>query len=320
MKLEVWKIRNLENQRSGKSEVWNMNKTFKILLYILLIPVGLIVLFYGGFAAVLIGSDQASYNGDELYVGPIDFDSVLAKAEDSGYDTDGDARLTKSNLIEPGDVEVLEERFENGYRVHRVALYYNENSYENTYLEFCKYDGPELVITLWNPNHSDTSDFPDDSWMLEILGLSLGLNETGSQELLGRLKLEGESQFVHISTNESIDFPATYAYLNQSSTNTVVNSGMWNDEEFYKDGKKIGYIAYIVPKISVGTSHNFNSYTLHVSSSGFVRANILMHRASAGSEIPEEEYRAVFKEMFEKLGLPAEKVDELEFEYSPGVW
>jgi len=45
-----------------------------------------------------------------------------------------------------------------------------------------------------------------------------------------------------------------------------------------------------------------------------------MHRASAGKKIPEEEYRAVFKEMFEKLGLPAKKVDELEFEYNPSVW
>lgn len=204
--------------------------------------------------------------------------------------------------------------------MYRVAFYYNENNYENTYLEFCKYEGPEIVITLWNPNHSDVSDFPDDSWILEMLGLSLGLNETGSQELLERLKLEGGKQYVHISTNESVDFPAIYAYLNQSSTNTVVESGMWNDEEFYKDGKQIGYIAYVIPEIIVSTSHKFNGYTLYVSSSGHVRAHILMHRASAGKKIPEEEYRAVFKGMFEKLGLPVEKVDELEFGYTPGVW
>ena len=294
-----------------------MNKTLKIILYILLIPVGLIVLLYGGFGLSLIALDQASYHGNDLYIGPIDYDSVLAKVEDSGYDIGGDA---KSNLIEPGSVEALEERFKDGYMVHRVALYYNENTYENTYLEFCKYESPETVITLWNPNHSDVSDFPDDSWMLEMLGLSLGLNETGSREFLERLKLEVAKQYVHISTNESVDFPAIYAYLNQSSTKTVVSSGMWNDEEFYRDGKKIGYIAYIIPEISVGTSHHFNRYTLHVSSSGSVRADISMHRASAGKKIPEEEYRAVFKEMFENLGLPAEKVDELEFEYNPSVW
>lgn len=299
-----------------------MDKTLKILLYVILIPVGLIVLFYGGFAALLIGTDQASYDGNEIYVGPIDFDSVLAKAENSGYDIGGDARINEANLIEPGNVEALEERFGNGYRVHRVAFYYTENNYENTYIEFCKYEGPETVITLWNPRNSDVSGFPDDSWMLEMLGLSLGLNETGSQELLERLKLEGSKREwgAEVSTNESVDFPAVYAYLNQSSTNTVVESGMWNDDEFYRDGKQIGYIAYIIPEITVSTSHKFNKYTLYVSSSGYVRANILMHRASAGKEIPEEEYQAVFKQMFEKLGLPAEKVNEFEFEYNPSVW
>ena len=75
-----------------------------------------------------------------------------------------------------------------------------------------------------------------------MLGLSLGLNETGSQEALERLKLEGAKQFVKISTKESGDFPAIYAYMNQNSTNAVVNSGVWKDEKFCRDGKKIGYI------------------------------------------------------------------------------
>jgi len=299
-----------------------MDKTLKILLYIVLILVGLIVLFYGGFAVLLIGMDQASYDGNEIYVGPIDFESVLVKAEESGYDISGDARLNESTLIEPGNVEALEERFENDYMVYRVVFYYKENTSDDTYIEFCKYEGPEVIITLWNPDHPDVSDFPDDSWMLEMLGLSLGLNENGSQELLERLKLEGSKREwgAEVSTNESVDFPAVYAYLNQSSTSTVVESGMWNDEEFYRDGTPIGYIAYVIPEITVSTSHKFNKYTLHVSSSGFVRADILMHRASAGRKIPEDEYQAVFKEIFEKLGLHEEKVNEFEFEYNPSVW
>ena len=300
-----------------------MKKTLKILLYILLIPVGLIVLFYGGFAALLILSDQASYYGNEVYVGPVDYDSLITNAEEAGYTVSGSwTRLNETNLIEPGNVEALEERFKNGYRVHRVEFYYNENNYGNTYLEFCKYEGPETVIILWNPDHSGVSDFPDDSWMLEMFGLSLGLNETVSREIIERLKLEGSKREwgAEVGTNESMDFPAVYTYLNQSSTSTVVESGMWNDEEFYRNGTKIGYIAYIVPETTISTSHHFNKYSIDVSSSGFVRANILMHSASAGSKIPEEEYRAVFQEMFENIGLPAEKVDELEFEYNPSVW
>ena len=169
-----------------------MNKTLKIILYILLIPVGLIVLLYGGFGLSLLALDQASYHGNDLYIGPIDYDSVLAKAEDSGYDIGGDA---KSNLIEPGNVEALEERFKDGYMVHRVGLYYNKY----TYLEFCKYDSQETAVTLWNhseiPTSLETSKLPADSWMLEMLGRSLWLNETGSREFLEKLKLEGAQQW-----------------------------------------------------------------------------------------------------------------------------
>jgi len=57
-----------------------------------------------------------------------------------------------------------------------------------------------------------------------------------------------------------------------------------------------------------------------VSSSGFVRADIAMPGGSAGKEIPEEEYITVFREMFENLGLPAEKVDEIKLNYSPSIW
>lgn len=45
-----------------------------------------------------------------------------------------------------------------------------------------------------------------------------------------------------------------------------------------------------------------------------------MHAGSAGQKIPEDEYRSIFKEIFENLGLPPEKVDDMEFEYIPSVW
>jgi hypothetical protein len=115
-----------------------MSKSLKILKYFLFISAGLIVFFYGGLFVLfmLIGSnDQASYYGDTFDVGPIDYNSVITKAEEVGYDLSGPyTRLDKANLIEPGNIESLEERFKTGYRVSRVELYYNLN----TYLEFKK--------------------------------------------------------------------------------------------------------------------------------------------------------------------------------------
>jgi hypothetical protein len=36
-------------------------------------------------------------------------------------------------------------------------------------------------------------------------------------------------------------------------------------------------------------------------------------KLGAKEQIPEEKYRRIFKDMFVNLGLPAEKVDEFEF-------
>ena len=78
-----------------------LEKYLKILLFLLLIPAGLIVLFYGGFFAFLIASDQASYNGNEVYIGPIEYDSVLANAEKAEYDVSGPwTKLDGTNTIE----------------------------------------------------------------------------------------------------------------------------------------------------------------------------------------------------------------------------
>ena len=37
-------------------------------------------------------------------------------------------------------------------------------------------------------------------------------------------------------------------------------------------------------------------------------------------EISEEEYRDAVREMFDNIGLPAEAVADLTFEYSPSIW
>lgn len=302
-----------------------MDKREKILLVLVLLAVLLPFLLYGGFALFLILADHAWYQSEDVDLGPIDYEIVLVKAEESGYDISGTrVQLEGVNAIEPGRVEAIEKRFGTAYLVDRVEVYYSEN----TYLEVCKYENPGIAITLWNYSHSDystpleVSEFPDDPWMLEMFGLLFGLDEAGSREFLEKLKLEGEQQqgYASLRTNKSVDFPAVYAYLSQNSTSSTFKYGMWNDEVFYRHGKKIGYVAYLVPEASISTRHGFNKYVIELSSTGFARLNINMHMGSAGKTVPEDEYRSVFKEMFKNLGLPQEKVEELEFEYNPGVW
>ncbi len=307
-----------------------MSKILKILKYLLLVSAGLLVLFYGGLFVLfmLIGiNDQASYYGDTVDVGLIDYNSVITKAEKAGYDLSGPyTRLDKANLIEPGNIEPLEDRFKTDYRVSRIALYYNLN----TYLEFKKDEKNQTLVTLYNYSHHDDagditpqmpSMFPDDSWMLKMLGMTLELNETESEEFLKKLKNETSKKkgIVSLTTKEIVNFPAVYAYLNQSNITTRIGSDTWNEDKFYRNGK-IGCVQFVIPETTITRTHNSNKYNIYVSSSGLIRADIDMPTGSAGKEIPEKEYRTVFREMFENIGLPAEKLDEIELNYSPSIW
>ena len=300
-----------------------MKKYVKILLILGTLAVASVVLFYGGFALLLFSSDMASYHSDEVYLGHVDFDEVLANAENEGYEV-RTRWMDDSNAFEPGDVEEVAGRFETDYLVSRVEIY----SDKRTYLEVSKYQNV-TSLTFTNQSHASfseplaPSEFPDESWMLDTIGLMFGLDEAASGEYLEALRNETENQpgfSVRIEVNETLGFPAVYAYLNESSTDSVFDPGMWNDEEFFRNGEKLGYVAYVVPEATISTEESSNEYEIDVSSEGFARLEIKMPRFSAGKEIPEEEYEAVFREMFENLGLPPEKVDEFEFEYSPSVW
>jgi len=69
-----------------------MNELFKILKYLLLVSTGLVVLFYMGFFGffILMGiNDEASYYGGTVDIGPIDYNSLVIKAENAGYDLSG---------------------------------------------------------------------------------------------------------------------------------------------------------------------------------------------------------------------------------------
>lgn len=304
-----------------------MNKPYRNLGYLLLISASLVVLFYAGFFGFFIlmsYNDEASYYGDTIDVGPIDYNSIVIKAEKAGYDLSGPyTSLDNANLIEPGNVESLEKRFKTDYRVSRVALYYNLN----TYLEFKKDENNQTLVTLYNYSHHDdagditsqmSSMFPEDSWMLKMLAMSLELNETESVEFLKQLKKESKNQkgIVSLSTRESMDFPAVYDYLNQNKTTTFIGS----EDKFYRNDQKLGCVGFVIPETTITRKHNSNKYNIHVSSSGFINIDIDMPRGSVGEEIPEKEYRAVFREMFENLGIPAEKFDEIKLNYSPSIW
>jgi hypothetical protein len=81
--------------------------------------------------------------------------------------------------------------------------------------------------------------------------------------------------------------------------------------------KKIGTLDLSIPNVRIIFQDKEREYTIKIDRLGGVAPEI---KLAAREEIPKEEYRSIFREMFVNLGLPPDKVDEFEFNYVPSVW
>lgn len=320
-----------------------MNKQ-KAILILLLLPLILFMLFlYGPF--LLMGLlDSSWYYSEEVDIGSFDYNSVLTKAEKAGYEVEGSWPWPGNfSGFEPGDAPKVRESFGSAALVQNIRLNYNENS---ELIVFACENGTKAgvgtCIVVSNFSHSNPqfplqlSEFPDDSWMLEKLGLLFGSDEKAPEKYLEALKKAAQNQTwdAEIQVNESSNFPAVYAYLMESSDDSSYDNyalgfygypkiGSDTKEVFLKDGSQVGSVKYFIPEAKVVTydkgnryienRYTGNRYIVELDSSGKVRLEIIMHPGSSGETIPEEEYRTVFRRMFEELGLPSEAVDSFEF-------
>ncbi|AKB18351.1 MULTISPECIES: hypothetical protein [unclassified Methanosarcina] len=319
-----------------------MNKQKAIMILLLVIPVLLVFYFFSPF--LLMGFvDSSWYYSEEVDIGPFDYSSVLTKAENAGYEVEGSWPWPGNfSGFEPGDVPEVRERFGGAALVENIRLNYDENSELMVFiceeipkngLEEGQKAVTETCVALSNLNHTDPdsplqlSEFPQDVWMLEKFGLLFGLDEKASEKYLEALKKAAQNQTwdAKIQVNESPDFPAVYANLienrDDSSYESSLGINAYPTEVFLKDGKRLGSVKYFVPKAKVVTYDNENKYIVELDAQGKVRLEILMPPGSSGDEIPEEEYRKVFREIFKGLGLSPEVVDSFEFFHSSSrIW
>jgi len=303
------------------------------------------VLYFFGPFLLYSFVDSSWYYSEEVNIGPLDYSSTLTNAEKAGYEVEGSWPWPGNfSGFEPGAVPEVRERFGGATLVQDIRLNYNENS---ELMVFACENGPEdgqkagtwACVALSNFSHSDPesplqlSEFPDDFWMLEKIGLLFGIDEKASEKYLEALKKASQNRTwdAEISVNESPDFPAVYAYLKENSDDSTYGStvsvytypmaGLGPDEVFLKDGRRLGSVSYFVPKAKVLTYDKGNRYIVELDASGKVRLEIIMPPGSSGETIPEEEYRAVFREMFEEMGLSPEAVGSFEFFHSSSrVW
>lgn len=305
-------------------------KELKILLILVLIIPLILLSFTAGPFILMSFIDSSWYYSEAVNVGPVDYNSELEKAEEAGYTIRGSWPWPGNydSGFEPGEVEEVKERFGNATVVQEVRLYYDSNSE----LVVCKYDG-ETYLVFTNTTHQNLnsplnpSEYPEEEWMLEMIGLLFDLDESSSRTYLAELKNAAQNQTwdVKLQIKESLDFPSVYSYLQKNSTFSgqdvtgILTQGSDAEEIFFRNKSRLECIKYFIPTAEVETFDDGNQYKLELRASGDVKLEIITPRGSSGETIPEEEYRAVFRKMFENMRLPPEAVDKFEFFYSSSL-
>jgi len=306
-----------------KSKNWSKMKKAALTL---ILAAGLLAAVYASFGLILIYSDHAGYYTPGSNLGEIDYDEIISNAKKAGYKVDGPYYVnTKDTIgVHPSNTKELDERFGEDYRFLSVTYYYRENVYFSTWHSESGTD-----ISFYNDNRPDTlapfkpEDLPPDEWIVEKFRLMFDITEQESRDYLTQLKDSiGNSQETsgEISIRKGLDIATVYSILKETSTNSNASptSGEgWIKETFYSQDKKIGVLDFLVTNTRVILQDYGHEYMIKIDRLGGVSMDI---KLGAREQIPEEEYRRIFKDMFVNLGLPAEKVDEIEFEYIPGLW
>lgn len=312
--------------------IWRNNNItiLKKSILSLLLVVVLIASVYGSFAYVLISSDHAHYSTDGKNLGDVDYDRIINNSRESGYTVKGpyfvNAEIEKANgLHSPSDE--LKSWFGGDYWVVTIGIYYTEESFfESGFVR----DEKVTRITFFNESRPDQyfssfeiENLPDDEWIIDQFELMFNFDRTQSQEYLNQLKDEirnNNQSIVDITIQQSPDFGSIYDYHQNRSNNSTLTASQgdgWITQTFFKNESIIGTIDYVVPNMEIINYHDGNKYTIQMDRMGGVNLQVEL---DVSEQIPEEEYKQVFKEMFGKMGLPPEKVEDFEFDYQYSVW
>ncbi len=270
--------------------------------------------------------DHAAYStaGDSLP--DVDYEAVQQRARDAGYDVDGPYYVNaKRELGRPLDVPALTEQFGDDARVVLTQFRYSETRFfEADYT--VQGSGVRLAIfddALAFGQPFGPTNLPPDDWLREQFALLFGTDAAETEALLADVKAAAagtEDHFVTYHVDRGPDLRAVHGAFSDAATETTVSPTYgdgWATIEFSDGDTEFGQFSIVVPSVRISTTDSGHDYRIKLDRLGGVTLAVVL---DAGETIPESEYRGVFREMFETLGLPPERVDAYTFEYTPSNW
>jgi hypothetical protein len=263
---------------------------------------------YALFAFVLVSSDTSSYTANTTV--DYEFDEVLANAEDRGYDV----RTIDSSGYHPEGIERLDAELGPNYDVVRVVFYHDDGARFEANV-FADEGKTELVV------FGPADDLPED-WLVGRIQLVLGVDEATAREYVDEMRAA--------TTDDDLPIPQTYAteqvrfaqvYAEFDGANRTVETGGtgqgWVEYHYAVDGAPFGELHFVAERAELTHREGRFTYVLNVDRVDGVGITV---RGPANAELSDAELREGVSARFVEVGLPAEAVDDLTFEYEPSVW
>jgi hypothetical protein len=286
----------------------------------------------GGAAGVLataslagcvnLRGDHATYWSDSRQL-DIDYEAVVAAARDAGYDVTEPYYVndTMPRGHHPEGLAQLDQQLGPDYRVFGFTFFFTDD----VFLE-CWLSGDVPTASLLD-NRGPSDEVPMDAvppreWLAERFALAFDVTDDQAREYAANIseQVATGADIPRVEVDHPVTFARVYDWL--ESERTAVSSSDtggdgWYKETSVRDGQQFATVDFVVQSAAVRHRDRNRTYTLKLDRLGGLNLQI---RLPVGEEIPEEEYRGVFRQLFADVGLPPAVVDDLTFEYEPSVW
>lgn len=256
----------------------------------------------------------------------VDYAAVMDAAEDAGYTVDEPYYVGTKDTnsgFHPNGIPELDDRLGPEYLVFAVTFFYTQSIFVE--LWFPAGDDPATVSVFDDSTvggNFDITSLPPDDWLVPRLTLAFEMGDEQAREYVAALKdeINDGTDAPSVAVAEAPVFPRTYASLTDDATDSSgseTHGDGWYNVTFSREEERFATVDFVVQSMKIIHRRDEHTYTVKLDRLGGFNLTIEL---PPQEEIPEDEYRGVFRQMFTDIGLPPEVIDELTFEYTPTVW
>ncbi len=247
-------------------------------------------------------------------------------AQDAGYTIDEPYYVgTKdpNSGFHPAGIADLDDRFGPDYRVLAVTFFYTQLVFLELWFTA---EAESVTASVFDDRtmdeEFDITSVPPDEWLLPRLTLAFDMEDGQAHEYVDTLKdtINEGTDAPSVEITEEPAFPRTYESLTSEATESngsETHGDGWYKVTFTQEGTRLATVDFVVQSMKIIHRRGEHTYTVKLDRLNGFNLRIEL---PPQEEIPEEEYRGVFRQLFSDVGLPPEAIDSLTFEYTPTIW